>query len=89
MEVSEARFELTGANDALIKAGAAVHTFTLAAVKRETEVGLAISAKADARGLQALAELQFRRKGLALSVLIILALIVGLVLKIRQIERRQ
>jgi predicted CXXCH cytochrome family protein len=89
MEVSQARFELTGANDALIKAGAAVHTFTLAAVKQEAEVGLAISAKAEARGLQALAELQFRRKGLALSVLIILALIVGLVLKIRQLERRQ
>jgi predicted CXXCH cytochrome family protein len=89
MEVSQARFELTGANDALIKAGAAVHAFTLAAVQQETEVGLAISAKADARGRQALQELQFRRKGLALSVVIILALIVGLVLKIGQLERRR
>jgi predicted CXXCH cytochrome family protein len=89
MEVSQALFELTGANDALIKAGAAVHTFTLAAVEQETEVGLAISAKAYVRGLQALEELQFRRKGLALSVVIILALIVGLLLKIRQLERRR
>jgi predicted CXXCH cytochrome family protein len=89
MEVSQALFELTGANDALIKAGAAVHTFTLTAVKQETEVGLAISAKAYARGLQALEELQFRRKGLALSVVIILALIMGLVLKIGQLERRR
>jgi hypothetical protein len=38
--------------------------------------------------MKALDELQFRRKGLAVSVLIILALVVGLVLKIRQMERK-
>jgi hypothetical protein len=48
---------------------------------------MAISARAYARGVKALQDLQFRRKGLAVSVVIILALIGGLVVKIRQLER--
>ena len=47
-----------------------------------------MSAKAYGRGVRALGELGFRRKGLAVSLVVILALIVGLVLKIRQLERR-
>ena len=89
MEVSQARFELNGATDALVKTRAAVHAFSLEAVKKEAEAGLAISAKAHARGERALAEIQFRRKGLGVSLAIILLLIAGLVLKIRQVERRQ
>lgn len=88
MEVSQAQFELKGATDALVKARAAVHAFRAEAVKREVEAGLGISEKAFARGVRALQELQFRRQGLAVSVVIILALIAGLVLKIRQVDRR-
>lgn len=87
MEVSQPQFELNGAKTALVKARAAVHAFDAGAVKRETEPGVEISGKAYARGLKALDELQFRRKGLAVSVLIIGALIVGLVLKIREMEK--
>jgi hypothetical protein len=88
MEVTQAQFDLNGAKDALIKAQAAVHAFALDAVKKEAEPGLAVSAKAYGRGVRALEELQFRRKGLAVSVVIILALIGGLVLKIRQLDRQ-
>lgn len=88
MEVSQAQFDLGGAKDALVKARAAVHAFTAAAVKKETEAGLAISQKAHARGVRALDELQFRRKGLAVSAVVILALIAGLVVKIRQLDRK-
>ncbi len=88
MEISQAQFDLNGAKDALVKARAAVHAFRVEAVKKESEPGLAISAKAYARGVRALDELQFRRKGLAVSLVIILALIGGLVLKIRQLDRR-
>jgi predicted CXXCH cytochrome family protein len=88
MEVSQAQFDLNGAKDALVKARAAVHAFRVEAVKKEAEPGLQISAKAYARGLRALDELQFRRKGLAVSLVIILALIGGLVLKIRQLDRQ-
>jgi hypothetical protein len=88
MEVSQARFDLNGASDALIKARAAVHAFQVDPVKRDVEAGLAISAKAHARGVRALQELAFRRKGLAVSLVVVLALIAGLVLKIRQVDRR-
>jgi HAMP domain-containing protein len=47
-----------------------------------------VSAKAYGRGVRALSELGFRRKGLAVSLVVIFALIVGLVFKIRQLERR-
>jgi len=88
MEVSQARFDLNGANDELVKARTAVHAFSVEAVKKEVDAGLGIAQKAYARGVRALEELDFRRKGLAVSLVIIVALIVGLVLKIRQIERR-
>ncbi len=87
MEVSQPQFELNGAKTALIKARAAVHAVNVGAGQKETEPGMEISSKTYARGLKALDELQFRRKGLAVSVLIIGALIVGLVLKIREMEK--
>jgi predicted CXXCH cytochrome family protein len=88
MEVSQAQFDLNGAKDALVKARAAVHAFTVEAVKQDVEAGLAVSAKAYARGVRALDELGFRRKGLAVSLIVILAVIAGLVVKIRLLERR-
>jgi hypothetical protein len=89
MEVSQAQFDLNGANEALVKARAAVHAFAVDAVKQEIGPGLEVSAKAFARGERALRELAFRRKGLVVSVAIILVLIVGLVLKIRELDQRR
>ncbi len=88
MEVSQAQFDLNGAKEALVKARAAVHAFTVDAVRKETEPGLGVAAKAYARGLRALKELKFRRQWLAVSVVVILVLIVGLVFKIRDVDRR-
>jgi hypothetical protein len=88
MEVSQAQFDLNGARDDLVKARAAVHAFKVEAVKQAVEPGLAVSAKAYARGERAIEELGFRRKGLAVSLIVIVALIAGLVMKIRQLERR-
>ncbi|HXG52642.1 MAG TPA: cytochrome c3 family protein [candidate division Zixibacteria bacterium] len=87
MEVSQAFFELNGAKTALVKARASVHGFDLESVKKEIQPGLEIARKAQARGTSALEEIRFRRRGLAVSVAIILALIGGLVVKIRRMER--
>lgn len=87
MEVSEALVSLSDGQSALIKTRAAIHTFDVEAVREEVEPGSEISAEALARGHAALRDLQVRRMGLAVSVIIIGALIVGLVLKIREIER--
>jgi bacterioferritin-associated ferredoxin len=88
MEVSQARFELQEAQNARVAARTAVHAFRLEPVRAEVEKGLAVSDSGMAAGHRALAELNFRRTGLAVSVTIILALIAGLLLKIRQLERR-
>lgn len=88
MEVSRPLFELNEAKTALIKARASIHGFDQAILDKEIAPGLKISESAHARGLKALDELQYRRKGLAISALIILALVLGLILKIRQIERK-
>jgi predicted CXXCH cytochrome family protein len=89
MEVSQAQFELTGASTALISARAAVHSFNVIAVKDEVESGLEIAATAHELGVQATGRLQFRRMGLAISVVIIGMLIVGLLLKIRELDSRE
>jgi hypothetical protein len=87
MEVSEAQFGLGDARTALISARTAIHTFSLDSVRAEVDSGLVVTSTAFTRGEQALKDLQFRRLGLAVSVAIILVLIVGLVMKIRQFER--
>ena len=88
MEVSQPLFELNDAKTALIKARAAIHSFDQGTLNKEVEPGLKVVEKSQARGVKALEELQFRRKGLAVSALIIFALVVGLILKIRQMERK-
>jgi hypothetical protein len=89
MEVSDARFELNDAITALVSARTAVHSFDVAAVRDEVATGLEVTSQAHARGEEALTDLQFRRLGLAVSVGIIVLLIVGLVMKIKQLEARR
>jgi predicted CXXCH cytochrome family protein len=89
MEVSEALFELQGAQTALVLARTAVHTFNVLAVEEEVVDGLEIAAHAYTRGEELLDELQFRRLGLAISSVVILVLIVGLVRKIRQLDQTE
>ncbi len=89
MEVSEAQFELGNANNAAVQARASMHAFSVEAVTADVEDGLEITSEAYQRGKDALAELQFRRTGLAISVTIIVVLIVGLVLRIRQLEHKR
>ena len=86
VEVSAALASLNDAQSALIKTRSAVHAFDPEVVAGEAEPGMAIAGEALVTGGQALDELRFRRIGLAVSVLIIGGLIVGLVLKIKEIE---
>ncbi len=88
MEVSQAKFDLHGATDNLIKARAAVHLLDPQAVLALTAAGGVVAAKGYDRGAQALEELAFRHRGLWIAVAIILVTIGGLVLKIREIDRR-
>jgi predicted CXXCH cytochrome family protein len=89
MEVSQAKFELRAASDALLKTRAAVHRFDPAVILKLKDDGLQVANKTYAKGEQAMRDLRFRHRGLWVAVGIILVAIAGLVLKIREIDRRQ
>jgi hypothetical protein len=86
MEVSEVRTEQDQARDSLTKARVTIHSFKTELVEQDIQAGLQIAAKTQAQGRAALAERDRRRKGLGFSLVIILAVLLGLRLYIRQIE---
>jgi predicted CXXCH cytochrome family protein len=87
MEVSQALFELEDVNNVQTRAHSAIHTFRVEPVREEVTAGLLLTARAEERGREALAEHHFRRVGLGLSSIVIMLLVVGLLLKIRELER--
>ncbi len=89
MEVSQDKFDLRGAADALLKARTSVHLVDPVAVKALTDQGDKIAKAEYTKGVQVLDELAFRHHGLWIAVGIILVTIVGLVLKIREVDRRR
>jgi predicted CXXCH cytochrome family protein len=89
MEVSKPKFELREAVDAVTHARVLIHTSVPGEVEKVIAPGLEVSNKGYQAGLGALAELGFRRKGLAVSLFFILFLAVLVYLKVKQIESRQ
>jgi hypothetical protein len=87
MEVSEARLGQDQARDSLTKARVTIHTFQPTLVNQDIDAGLKIAAKDLQAGKDALAERDYRRRGLGYAVIFILMTVVGLFLYIRQIER--
>jgi hypothetical protein len=86
LEVSQARFELEDATNAIVLARASTHSASMDSVKARVEAGLEITSKAWQRGNGAFRDLRIRRIGLAVSSLIIVILIAGIVMKIRDFE---
>ncbi|MBI1854085.1 MAG: cytochrome c3 family protein [Planctomycetes bacterium] len=87
MDVSEPRFRLSDVRDRLTMARVVVHRFNekeFADVLAEGEKTLTGIRK---QGDAALDEWEFRRKGLAFSLILIVAVIVLLALKVRSLER--
>ena len=88
MEVSKAKFELREAKDSLTNARVMIHSFSTGEVEKVTKPGLTIAQKCYQAGQNALAELGFRRKGLAVSLFFILFLAALVFFKIREIESK-
>lgn len=86
MEVSDAQLEQDQARDSLTKSRVATHSFNPARVQQDVDAGLQITAKTHGEGAAALRERDYRRKGLALSLLAIVAVVIGLGLYVRKIE---
>jgi Cytochrome c3 len=87
MEVSQARLDEDQARDALTKARVTIHSFRKDLVDHDIEEGLQIASKTLQAAQNALAERDYRRKGLGLALVITLMSVMGLFLYIRQIER--
>ena len=83
MEVSRQKFDLTNAEESLTKARTDVHVLQLAAVRKDADEGLAVAKAAEAAGHKAMAERDYRRRGLLLSLVLILVSIAALLYKIR------
>jgi Cytochrome c3 len=87
MEVSQARLEQDQARDSLTKARVSIHSFNDAHVMQDVTAGMKVADKTYQEGKSALAERDYRRKGLGVSLLLILVVVIGLGLYIRKIER--
>ena len=88
MEVSESLLRLQEGREKLVKARVAVHNFQTDPVAKTVNEGLAIAAETYQAGESALKEREFRRLGLAVSLLAILLTIAGLWMAIRWIESK-
>jgi predicted CXXCH cytochrome family protein len=86
MEVSEGQIELNQAHEAWIKARVQVHSFRLEPVEKAVAEGLVLAQSSYQAGRDALEERDFRRKGLAVSLLTIVVTMAGLWLAVRHIE---
>ena len=64
-----------------------MHTFDPALVGTIVDAGLGLTTAVDQAADRAVGELQFRRRGLAASMVVLLLMVGALVLKIREIER--
>lgn len=88
MEVSAARFDLNDASAKLTNARVVVHSVSKDEMDQAVAPGLETAQRVHQAGEDALRDLQFRRRGLAASLFVIGLAIVGVYLKIRQIESR-
>jgi len=88
MEVGESRLEQAQARDGLTKARVTIHSFTLARVQQDIQAGMQVAEKTYQAGLAALEERDYRRRGLAVSLVSILIVLIGLWLYLRKLESR-
>jgi predicted CXXCH cytochrome family protein len=89
MELGDQSLALDQARNQLALARVTVHAFDAAQVQQVVQTGLDITKQVDVAGDAALAEVRFRRVGLAASLLAILVVVVALGLKVRDIDRRR
>lgn len=88
MEVSADRFALQKAQDKLVETRVLLHSFDEERYMAAAGEGIAAAEGGIAAGRRAFRELRHRRLGLGVSLVVILAVIAGLALKAREIDRR-
>ncbi len=86
VEVSADRFALRGGQDHLVESRVLVHSFDEPRFMAAVREGMSVADAGVKAGERAFAELRQRRMGLAVSLVVIIAVIGGLVLKLKEIE---
>ncbi len=87
MDVTDSRLDLDEARTQLILSRASTHAASPTLLQTSTAAAVAAAGRAQKVGEAALAELGFRRRGLGVSLSVIVFVAVTLWLKLRQIER--
>jgi hypothetical protein len=87
MDVSDPRYDLKEAHQALVQSRVAIHSFRVAELTEVAHPGIEVVSGARKAAREAIHEYYVRRKGLAVSTLIVTVLSFLLFLKIREIER--
>lgn len=88
VEVSEDQFALQQAQDQVIEVRVLVHSFDEERFQASVDEGVTVVEAGLAAGRRAFGELRERRLGLGVSLIVIVAVIAGLVLKVREIEAK-
>ncbi len=88
MEVVDAKFSISDARQFLIKSRTIIHKLSVEELEKLSKEGMKKAMEAYAMGIAALEELQFRRKGLAISTIFIIILAIGLYFKIREVDKK-
>jgi len=89
MDTSDGDFEIHEASSKLIQARTYIHSFSIAQLKPVVDEGVGHALQAENQGRKAISEFHFRRHGLWITLVILTLLILGLVWKIRESERKQ
>lgn len=89
MDVTSATAGLTVAHNRLVMARTTVHSLDLAQVTAETSQGIAVAGRVLQEGNDKLAELQQRRRGVALFSVLVLVVVLTLYLYIRESSEKE
>jgi hypothetical protein len=89
VEIGEAKVALSEARTDLTKARVTIHSVQPEAVNQDIQVGMQVTKKAWQAGLDALAELKYRREGLTVSLAAIVLVLIGLALLIRKVDAQK
>jgi|CZKC01.1.fsa_nt_gi hypothetical protein len=89
VEVDEPRLSLDEAHDNLTKARVAIHSAQLPVIEQNIQAGMKGTQQTYRAGMDAMAEVQYRRKGLIVSLIAIGLVIIALALLLREIEGKR
>ncbi len=87
VETAPGHEALKQANDALVGLRATIHSFSLPPIEAALAEGEGLASRAESHAREGLRDWRNRRAGMALSLVVILALMALLIARIRQVER--